>query len=482
MGKSEYRVLLTGEVLPGFRREEVIAALAHLFRAPAGQVLRLMNAGESPIDNLFDAERALQLQIELEQLGARTRVERDRLTMARRATSPALRLPEPDADTVRLIECQVCGHRQPSGWRCDECGMVFEQAAGHVPVTARRSRPRRRPPPVSRPVADIHTRQNAQLRNDWLEEHDTGPTEDHHVKLFMGAHGAELARTCEGMMLGRRTQFRLSFAGGAVISPFLWAMYRKMWAWGMVILLTAILLPTVLISWGTQPGVSLKVTLLGVGLLVANRLFWPFLLKWLYCRHARKTIAMMNRMSPTFAPDIDIASRGGTSRTSAFVGVVIAMVVILLTWSTVDSVHTGVTEPGMALLPTEPGTATPAAVDAPAAAGAPRRPIAVPQQTQSVSEVIKPNKWVITRGKLRGVGRQLMSWRGGAGADVDLTVFDVDDIQRVLDLNPQQLVDGWDRRVRFSADERGYLFASAGPDGQFGNADDIEYRRTLRRP
>ena len=33
--------------------------------------------------------------------------------------------------------------------------------------------------------------------------------------------------------------------------------------------------------------------------------------------------------------------------------------------------------------------------------------------------------------------------------------------------------------MEFKADDRGLVLRSAGPDGEFGNADDIEYRRSL---
>ena len=488
MDKSSYRVYLTGETVPGFRREDVIAALARTFRAPAGQVLRIMNAGESPIENLLDADRALQLQMQMESLGARTRVERSSASSRRPQSRPVLRLPPDDDVEAELMQCSACGHRQLSGWKCDECGMVFErrdQLGGDMQAVAARAMSQQAAPvrevnrsqsPGSK-VSDIHSRQNDMLRNDWVDEYDPAPTEAYHLGLFMGANSAALSGSCDRMIVGSRTHFHPTWAGSAVFSPFLWAMYRKMWAWGMVILVTEILLPIILLTWGAQDGVSRKFTLLGLAIIVLNRVFWPIVLKWLYCRHSRKTIALMNRMAPTFAPDIDIAARGGTSRTSVFVGLVIALVMSLLTWSIVDSVAAKLKEPEPIYLPSD---------DIGGSDYAPPRPssdriiVVPPLSGQKPGEIsAMSNPWVKTRSGLRSVGRQLMSWVEAADAGGNLQAMTIDDVQTALGLSDHVLADGWGRRIDLDADERGLVLRSAGPDGEPGNADDIEYRRSL---
>ena len=491
MDKSSYRVYLTGETVPGFRREDVIAALARTFRAPAGQVLRMMNAGESAIENLLDADRALQLQMQMEGLGARTRVERSRDGSRRPLPKSTLRLPPDDDAEVEMMRCSACGHRQLSGWKCDECGMVIErrdQPAGDVQgeVGRPRSQPGRRSAARRQfghdqsyraATSDIHRRQNDMLRNDWADEYDPAPTEEYHIGLFMGMNSSALAATCDRMIAGHGTHFRPSWAGGAVFSPFLWAMFRKMWALGMVILVTEVLIPVVLLTWGAQDGVSRKFTLLGIAIIVLNRVFWPLVLKWLYCRHTRKTIALMNRMAPTFAPDIDIAASGGTSRTSVFVGLVIALVLSLLTWSIIDSVHARLREPEPTYLPSDDIGGSNYAPPRPA----PERIFVVPQRPEQETDDdgVMSNPWVRTRSGLRSVGRQLMSWIETSERPRDLRPMGIDDLQAELGLDYHLLLDGWGRRLEFKADDRGLVLRSAGPDGEFGNADDIEYRRSL---
>jgi hypothetical protein len=493
MDKTSYRVYLTGETVPGFRREDVIAALARAFRAPAGQVLRIMNEGDSPIENLLDADRALQLQMQMESLGARTRVERSAASLRRPASRPVLRLPPEEEAEAEMMRCSACGHRQLSGWKCDECGMVFErrdQLGGDMqavaarvasqPVRRSRTTPRvGRGQPARTATSDIHSRQNDMLRNDWVDEHDAAPTEAYHLGLFMGINSAALVGACDRMIVGHSTHFRPSWAGGAVFSPFLWAMFRKMWAWGMVILVTEILIPVILLTWGAQDGVSRKFTLLGIAIIVLNRVFWPMVLKWLYCRHSRKAIALMHRMAPTFAPDIDIAARGGTSRTSVFVGLVIALVVSLLTWSIVDSVYAKLKEPEPTYLPSDDIGGSDYAPPRPAT----DRIVVVPplQGQRQDDDSIMNNPWVKTRTGLRSVGRLLMSWVENACEDRDLSEMTIDDIGSVLGLSEPLMIDGWGHRIDFHADHRSLVLRSAGPDGEFDNADDIEYRRSLVR-
>lgn len=106
-------------------------------------------------------------------------------------------------------------------------------------------------PRSSRARRDIHADANAGWRNDWLDERDELPSEQYHVNLFMGMHSGHLVDLCNKMRLGRRTRFRLTWVGGAVVSPFLWA---------MIIFMAEILLPVFVITLGTKQNISDKVT------------------------------------------------------------------------------------------------------------------------------------------------------------------------------------------------------------------------------
>lgn len=272
------------------------------------------------------------------------------------------------------------------------------------------------------------------------------------------------------MAMGKRTMIRPSWLWSAVFSPFLWALYRKMWLWGMLLLVLDVFLPVLLIILGLQEGLSDLLLYAGVGLLIANRLFWPVFLKGLYCRYARSTIAYMHRMSPTFAPDIDIAAAGGTSRTSVFAGLVLAIVMSLLTWSVVDALYELLAEQTPAFAPLPEAPLTPAPADAPVA------PEADPQNELLANE----NKWVATRNRLRVLGQQVNAWLLDLGSAVDPATLDIGTISASLRLEDDAAIDGWGQPIRYESDGVGYRLISSGPDGEFGTADDVDYRRTLR--
>ena len=483
MAEPLYRVVLTGELLPGFSREEVMSSLARELQTSAANLLHVFEGGERPIDDVLNAHDASMLQQRLERLGASARV--DRVFNREPDVAPdakGLHLPSHDDPAeAGLMHCPACGHAQLVAERCDECGVVFAEYnrehatndSGSVPAPVRAPRVPRPSPPrprsrSSRARRDIHADANAGWRNDWLDEGDEPPTEQYHVNLFMGMHSRHLLDACTRMMSGPRTRFQLTWAGAAVISPFLWAMHRKMWAWGLIIFMAEILLPVMLITLGTKHDISDKATYLGLGIMVANRLFWPTVLKFLYCRHARLTIMHMHRMSPTTAPDIDIAAAGGTSKTSVFVGIVLAMVVSLLTWSIVDTLHAKLWSSG-------PVFNTP--VDLPSAMQQPAEPFSKAQEDLLANE----NRWVSTRNKLRVLGQQINTWFADRGRTLDPTTLDIARIASALSLEPKATLDGWGREISFDSDGKGYRLTSAGPDGEFGSSDDVEYRRILDR-
>lgn len=259
-----------------------------------------------------------------------------------------------------------------------------------------------------------------------------------------------------------------------MISPFLWAMYRKMWAWGMLIFVTEILLPVLLIALGSKPFVSDKLTYLGIAGIVANRVFWPAVLKYLYCRHTRNMIAYMNRMSPTYAADIDIATAGGTSKTSVFVGIVLAIVVSLLTWNVVDTVYSQIVSSQAVF--TEPETAPGATWQPNSNRGGEQAP-----RQADVDKLTTENKWVATRNRLRVLGQRLTTWFSASAGSVDPARLSIADIGQALLLDLNSTVDGWGKQFRYRYNDGGFQLYSAGPDGQFDTDDDIKYRRSLKR-
>ncbi|MGB5467099.1 MAG: hypothetical protein WBM84_13560, partial [Sedimenticolaceae bacterium] len=433
----------------------------------------------------LDAAQAAALQQRLEALGVRARVDRVGVGDDRAASNlrhSGLQLPlQQDPAESGLMHCPACGHAQLVAERCDECGVVFAEFnrhrrgtnaenAGQAPTTP--PRPTVPQPPRRPREHDFHARANAQWEGGRLPQ-DEPPTEEYHVRLFMGPNATQLSDACHRMSLGRRTRLAVSWVGGAVFSPFLWAMYRKMWAWGALIFIAEILLPMVLITLGIKPGISGTFTYLGLALLVANRIFWPALLKSLYCRHTRRPIAYMYRMVPTYPSDIDIATRGGTSRTSVFVGLVIAIVITLLSWSVVDGIYVHFLAP-TASFDAPVNLPSPAARSSGGDAGAP-----APRSQDE--RLVNENKWVATRTRMRILAQRIAQWRGGPGRATDIADLRLASFASDQSLEPDSVRDGWGRPIDLQIEGESLRLISAGPDGKVGTADDVEYRRVLGR-
>ena len=158
MGDQKYRVVLTGELVSGFKHEDIMAGVSKELQTSAVKIRPIFEGKELPIADLLSAHDAAVLQRRLEHLGAFARV--DRITGAEAAATPAgngLRLPErTDPVDAGLMHCPACGHAQLVARSCDECGVVFaeynrEHKRGVVPTPVSspapaRRRPRQRPP------------------------------------------------------------------------------------------------------------------------------------------------------------------------------------------------------------------------------------------------------------------------------------------------------------------------------------------------
>lgn len=492
MDKGRFRVVLTGELVAGHAREGAISALSRLFETSAGQLVNVFDGRETLIGAVLDAAEASALQRRIEQVGARARIEPAGTPPVPNAMT--LQLPERDEPSAAgLMRCPACGHQQLVARRCDECGVVFadynraRHAAGAPGGAGQRATPATsgvssglatpqggvRQPPRN----DIHTTRGGAWQDAWVQETDELPTEQDRLRLFMGPGSTRLAIPCERMIRGRRTRLTPGWAGGAVLSPFLWAFFRKMYAWGLLIFVADVFLPVLLITLGSREGISDKLTYLGIALLVGNRVFWPLVGKFLYCRHARSTIAYMNRMSPTYASDIDIATAGGTSRTSVFVGIVIALVTVMLTWSTADKLHGDFYRRAATFAQPSEVPSWPQQDDEGGEPGVANDAAAGPTDELLANE----NRWVATRNRLRRAGQRIANWLRNADAGIDPANQSMNQIGAALMLPPADMLDAWGKQFRFESTGQGFRLVSAGADGTFDTPDDVEYRRALKR-
>lgn len=491
---KEYRVVITGQLLPGHDRASAQKGLAGIFDVPEGTLGLLFDGGQHPIEERLSAEQALDLQNQLEGVGVDSRIERlasQGLDLKlRRSDAVAVAQEEYlqplDQTPERIIRCPSCGYEQIETERCASCGTNF------ATYQQRYSRDSSRPPvdhllhepaPAAArthqaaPAAPLEPPAPPELDNSWRDawgelEDDVELDESAYMSLFFGPNAERHMDRCDRMMKGPRTMFRAGWVWSAVISPFFWVMYRKMWALGLVVFVTEILLPMLAIILGSYGIVDSSFVLIGYLGMLLNRMFWPAVLPYLYCRYSRQTIRQLHMLSPNYATEIDIATAGGVSSGSVAVGVVLSAVLGVFLWSTVDSISQSnhMARQNRVL----------EAIDGRDADAEQRESVAnvVGIDAQNMSANKKPvSKWGQTREGLRKLGGHIDLWldqHPGKESAQQLNMFR---LREEMSVPPEDLMDAWSNEIQYLPEVDGYRVVSAGPDRLFGTADDIQFRR-----
>jgi hypothetical protein len=491
---SDYRVILTGGLIPGYGQDQALQGLAELFRSSPDTLRQVFEGDSYPVKGRFSAEQALELQRSLERIGVRARIERaseqtvelemrdlaattsSGSTAERPSTDPDYRVSPADPGQAatrgaELMHCPACGHEQSDGESCRACGIVFadfneRRAVRRPPVQARRPDARRsRPRPTGRSSSAVDG-----WDDEWVGlEDDQEPDERHFLGLFAGPTPARYLGVFERFKRGPRSRFPLSWNWGAVFSPFLWAMYRKLWFWALVIGVFEVLLPIVAFVLGALEGFSHKFLYLGWAGLIGSRLFWPAVVDFLYFRYARSSIMRLHRMAPNYAADIDIATAGGVSHTAVFVGIAFSLVFGLFFWSTIESMNLGGSGGFDSRI-----SQTLEQASGPRPDGDSGLPTGMQVEPRSIG-----NKWAETRRGLRALGLQVNQWLEQNNKIDNPKAMNLYTLRQQMRIPKTALQDGWGGEIQYIPDTEGYRLVSAGPDGLFGTADDVQYRRTL---
>lgn len=449
-GRRRYHVVLTGELMPGHTVEAVLPAMSRLFATPAADLRQLFHGGQHPIDRQFSGDEALEMQERLEQIGVRARVER----IPERAVNLVLRHEAGQGATIeRLADREGLEKHDPGDYDGQR------EATGSQAQAA----------PVGQ---DRHSPTHAEMRwrQAWADmEVDAGPEEPDRQALFVGPSNPYYLPLFERFRGARSPAALISWNWAAVLSPFLWALYRKLWPWALVIGFTEVVLPVLLLFMGLNGIVSDKLVYVAYLGWLANRLFWPVVLNYLYFRHVEGMLMRIHGMAP-YVADGDVAGTGGVSMSAVFVGLAFSGVLTLFVWSFIDSMQ----EPGLQQLENRLATLP----DQRDLVGLrEREQEGIESNTASKEE----NSWVQTRSKLRTLGQAVNQWmmvKSASGGQEQLNLFR---LREDMDLSQDALLDGWGNSVQYIPDNEGYRLISAGPDKLFGTADDIQYRRVLNR-
>lgn len=440
-GRRRYRVVLTGELMPGHAVEAVLPALARLFQTPAADLRKVFEGGQHPIDQTFSGDDALDMQERLEHFGVRARVER-----------------VPERDVKLILRSDV-----PAGGTIERVASFDQAKAGTEPAPA----PEPLAPEPVRPSPLSHA--EARWHQAWGDPDDQDDfAEPDRSAMFVGPENPYYKKVFERFSKDGSPNFALSWNWAAVLSPFLWALYRKLWLWALLIGITEVVVPVLALVLGLHNIVSAKLVFVAYLGFIGNRLFWPALVNYLYFRHVDGMLMRLHGLAP-YVADVDVATTGGISKSAVFVGLAFSGVLTLFVWSFLDSMQ----QPGHQVenrLATLPEQGDLMQLQDSAQLGA------KPEQLRE-----EENRWAKTRSKLRTLGQSVNQWMASKAVSGDPATLNLFKLREDMDLPPEALLDGWKNSVQYIPDNEGYRLISAGPDQLFGTADDIQYRRVLNR-
>lgn len=396
MDGVEYRVIITGELIEGFDIDEVVEKLATLFKQPSETMARLFGQRPIPINTPYPAAKAEKVQQHLHSIGALTRLEP--VKPAGLSLEPAAASAEQPSKAPAGFSCPKCGEVQEAGESCRGCGVIFAKLQGQT--------------------ASSGEAETADERDDRLDE-----------ALFIGDNSDRYLEQFRKFRRGARSDFAITWHWPALLVPFYWAMYRKMWGWSVVILLSGVLWPL-------------------------SSLLWAMTANYLYFGHMNKKLAFMRKKSRGRGDDEmeeRIMAAGGTSTVGLVVGIAFSL---FIGYQYVKTVGDVMNEKVAQVQQEMADDQMPQAI------------VKTPQGTATFM-----NMTVLT------IGLKL------AAADPDTGLEPGSDIEAVaghLNLPPKSIKDGWGRLMSLQVGSEGFVLASAGPDGEFETEDDLVIHRNLK--
>ena len=452
--RNRYQLILSGELMPGHSLDQATATLSELFTAPPEQLRSLFDGASHRVQQILSADEALELQGRLQQVGVRAHIEKIAsrevpLELRRPGRSAGARhapLPATEASVVRAASEAVSVPRaSPAG------------------PAAAAPRPERAAPKQGMGHAE------QRWRDAWADSHvEDEPNESERLSVFVGPAAPAYLRRFARVRQDNRPVLRAGWNWGAVLSPFLWALYRKLWGWALVIGMTEVVVPLLLLILAQHGVVPARFTLLAYLSVVANRLFWPAVADYLYFRHCHFSLIRLFRMSPGYASDLDIATAGGVNRSAALVGLAFSGVFALFVWSLVGSMYSSSPDPYETRVPELSNQQSLNTVS-------PADQVPIDTERSQLEE----QRWSTSRRKLRELGQVITDWMAkhstGQGSS-QLTMFR---LREDMGASQEAMTDGWGNEIHYLPDNEGYRLISAGPDQLFGTADDILYRRVL---
>jgi hypothetical protein len=266
---SKYRVVLDGQVLPGFDREAVLVGLAKMFNSKPKKMEKLLSGVSVPLKKEYEKDQARTICQKICRIGAQCRIEE--------IEEQSLQLL--DEETLSSSELQEPGKR-----------------AGAI----RQNR------------GIIHY--GAHVDRDSVENSDFGKNKlASLVMVFVNTNTDYYRRQFDKFGSSRNPSFKLTWHWPAFFFFFLWALYRKLWLWAagyMVVGAGIMMLP--------RPALPSLVWLI----------IWPLTANYIYYR---QSITCSHKAMADPKHETAYMNRGGVSKLAVWGGIIIAMFYSVMT-------------------------------------------------------------------------------------------------------------------------------------------------------
>lgn len=392
MDGAEYRVIITGELIDGFDFDEVVGKLAALFKQPQDTMARLFSQRPIPINTPYPAGKAEKVRLHLHSLGAQTRLE---------AIERSVFALEPMAEEAGTqveptgFSCPKCGQVQEPQESCSGCGVIFAKLQ-------------------EQPGSDTEEAE-AEERDESFDE-----------ALFVGNNSDRYLEQFRKFRRGKRNSYEFTWHWPALFVPFYWAMYRKMWGWSIIILLSAVLWPF-------------------------TNFLWAMSANYLYFGHMNKKLAFLRKKGRAMRDEEleeKIMVSGGTSALAMVLGIALTLFV---GYQFVKGMG-GMVSEKMAQVQAETVNDH-----------MPKSVIKTPLGTKTFL-----NMNVLSIGLMMTAHDPNSNIKPGS---------DIETVASELKLPPKAIHDGWGKMMSLEVRSDGFVLASAGPDGEFNTDDDLVMNR-----
>lgn len=315
MGKlTKYRVVLNGTVMPNEQREDVIQALCELFHSRPAYMEKLLTGNEVPLKKQYHKSEAKSVCRAVRAAGAQCKLVP--------VGEKELQVIEDDGSTIStlshpgLMLCPDCNQECDPDWEsCQYCGSHSIRSRQNKRIEEHSGFEN------SEFSTDVSATPDEELREEKREEkkNGVGPAQPTSRTLrFVGSNVDYYANRFELFGSLKNPKFRVTWHWPAFFAFFLWALYRKMWAWAAIFQLSWVLM----VSFTTPSP-------LWMIFLVA----WPLCANYLYFRHVGFCLDKMGQNQTEEEQDTFLVTQGGVSKLALWLGVAVSIMLMIYSGS-----------------------------------------------------------------------------------------------------------------------------------------------------